>query len=46
MRGNMIMFGNPEDKTSSHCSEPFEDRESEIGGSQRGESYSSQDVRG
>ena len=43
----MLTFRNPEDKTKAlHCSEPFEDGESEIGGSQRGESYSSQDVKG
>ena len=45
MRGNVLTFGNLRIR-QLHCSEPFEDGESEIGGSQRGESYSSQDVKG
>ena len=42
----MLTFRNPEDKTSCIVLNLFEDEESEIGGSQRGESYSSQGVRG
>ena len=35
----MLTFRNPEGTRGVHCSEPFEDGESEIGGSQRGYSY-------
>ena len=42
----MLTFINPEDKTSCIVLNLFEDGESEIGGSQRGESYRSQDVKG
>ena len=46
MVGDVLTFRNPEDKTSCIVLKPFEDGESSIGGCQRGDSYSSQDMKG